>query len=115
MASGALLAPEQILSLPIPDHRLDLVEEFRAAPLGPFSDELRQLLWLLRAQTPHGRYALRRLEDERWQVIRLLGRRRPTRKTVAVLETREDAEWAIFACRWNDQTGGALSLRREAR
>jgi hypothetical protein len=114
MSSGALLVPERILCNPVDADRLDLVEEFRSNPLGPYSEELRQLLWHLRAQTPLGRYVLKRVGEGRWRVLHLIGIRRPRGELVPgpTQETLEDAEWAIFALRWRDHTGCTLPSSR---
>ena len=60
-AALSMLAPEGVLSASVDADRLDLVDEFRRNPLGPWSEELRQLLWHLRAQTP-GRSAGRKAD-----------------------------------------------------
>jgi hypothetical protein len=113
IAEGALLAPEQILAFPVDASRTDLVAEFRRAPLGPHSAELRQLLWLLRCQTPGGRYVLVRSGDASYRVARLDAGRRPGWRLVddAEYTSLEEAEWAVFALRWRDHTGERLPER----
>jgi hypothetical protein len=116
LAPNSLLAPELILQEPIDGDRLDLVEEFRVKPLGPHGEELRRLLWNLRAQTPAGRYVLSRMESGGWRALHLIGgRRRPRAEIVPEpeYESFEDAEWAIFRLRWRDHTGQALPVQRE--
>lgn len=114
MPASALLSPERVLSFPVDASRTDLVAEFRRSPLGPYSPDLRTLLWTLRSATPHGRYLLYDDRHGRHLVIRLSGTIRPAHEVVYECSNPEDAEWAVFALRWNDQTGGQLPLRREA-
>ena len=116
MPEEAQLGPERNLCDPVDADRLDLVDEFRCNPLGPHSEELRQLLWHVRAQTPAGRYVLKRVGKARWQVLHLMGKRRPRAELVPgpVHQSREDAEWAIFALRWRDLTGCVLPSERVA-
>jgi hypothetical protein len=115
MESEALLAPERILCFPVDDARQDLVSEFRRGPLGPHSPELSELLWILRSHTPSGRYVCREVPGGGWQVIRLGVECRPHWEPLpgADFQSREDAEWAMFALRWRDQTGQELPLHRE--
>lgn len=115
LAASSLLAPEAVLTEPVDARRLDLVEEFRADPLGPHGDELTQLLWHLRAQTPTGRYVLARRDGGGWQVVHLIGGRRPRGELVPGPEHRtlEDAEWAVFRLRWRDHTGQELPAARQ--
>lgn len=108
---NSLLAPEAILTERVDPDRLDLVEEFRSCPCGPYGEELRQLLWNMRAQTPVGRYVLARTAPSGWRVLHLIGgRRRPRGELVPgpTLTTIEDAEWEIFRLRWRDHTGHDL-------
>jgi hypothetical protein len=114
MGSGVLLQPELLLDFDVDGSRTDLVEEFERRPLGPYSDDLQLLLWRLRARPGNARYALRRHGSGGWQIVRLVGKRRPTVEVVddTVLETAEDCEWAVFALRWRDRTGRELPLRR---
>jgi len=116
MDRGSLLEPEHVLASPVDPSRSDLVDEFRKAPLGPYSSELQLLLWRLRAQVPAGRrYVLRQSASGRWQVAGLPLGRRPKWELLGGEEydTREDCEWAIFALRWRDHTGELLPLRRD--
>jgi hypothetical protein len=114
MPASALLSPEKVLSFTTDNARTDLVEQFRAAPLGPHGPELTVLLWTLRSATPNGRYVLGATDDGGWAVLRLVGGRRPRPETVRTCARLEEAEWAVFALRWNDQTDGDLPLDREA-
>ncbi len=105
---------QQILASPIDSDRLDLVDEFRRKPLGPYSEELRVLLWHLRAQHPAGRYVLEQLGESHWRVLHLVGGTRPRVELVTgpLIESFEDAEWEIFRLRWRDHTGRVLPATR---
>ena len=107
----------QILGSPIDSDRLDLVDEFRSNPLGPYSEELRVLLWHLRAQHPAGRYVLEPRGESRWRVLHLVGGMRPRVELVKgpLIESFEDAEWEIFRLRWRDHTGCVLPAMRSVR
>ena len=115
LAALSVLAPERILCGPVDADRLDLVDEFRRNPLGPWSEELRQLLWHLRAQTPVGRYVLERAGESSWHAVHLVGTRRPRGELVPgpAYETLQDAEWGLFRLRWRDQTGCVLPATRD--
>jgi hypothetical protein len=115
MDEGSLLEPEHVLASAVDATRSDLVDEFRKAPLGPYSGDLQLLAWRLRAQTPNGRRYVLRQSARGWQIACLSGGRRPRSELVGddEYETREECEWAIFALRWRDHTGQALPLRRD--
>lgn len=114
LVPNALDPPQELLRDSVDPDRVDLVEEFRASPLGPHSLELRHLLWNLRAQSPAGSYVLSRVAGGGWRVLHLMGMRRPRGEPVPgpVYETLEDAEWGIFTVRWRDHTGCVLPSER---
>jgi hypothetical protein len=92
--------------------RVDLAEEFCRDPLGPHGPELQELLWIFRTQDQGGRYVLLRAADRAgWTVARVAERGQPPRVILdRLFETKEDAEWAVFALRWREHTGNPLEL-----
>lgn len=96
---------------PVDPARLDLVEEFRRKPRGPHSDELQKLLHRMRWSGVGRRYVLVTLEpNRRWMLGRLPGRRGAPVETFPnrVFTSLADAEWAVFALRWEALTGQTL-------
>ena len=98
----------------IDPERLDLVEEFKARPFGPYGPELRRLVNGLRAGPVAGRYVLVCVERHKaWVLGRLTGRRG------AAIEMFDDCrftnlaagEWEIFKRRWAAAAGVSLAGR----
>ncbi|MDE0241623.1 MAG: hypothetical protein OXQ84_15765 [bacterium] len=91
--------------------RKDLVEEFRANPVGNHSADLQQMLNVVRAEPFPGKYVLICVKPHReWVLGRLSGVRGDP---VEILEDRvftraEDAEWEVFRRRWKALTGECL-------
>ncbi|MDE0416925.1 MAG: hypothetical protein OXI95_08335 [bacterium] len=91
--------------------RMDLVEEFRANPVGNHSADLQQMLNVVRAEPFPGKYVLICVKPHReWVLGRLSGVRGDP---VEILEDRvftraEDAEWEVFRRRWKALTGECL-------
>ena len=91
--------------------RKDLVEEFRANPVGHHSAELQQMLRLVRAEPFPGKHVLVCVRPHReWVLAKLTGRRGDP---VEILEDQvftrvEDAEWEVFRRRWKALTGENL-------
>jgi len=91
--------------------RLDLVEEFRASPLGVHSPELRELLARMRWGRPEGRLVLIVLEPGKaWRLSRIPMRRGNPMPFVddRVFTSLAEAEWHVFKLRWQEMTGAAL-------
>ena len=92
--------------------RLDLVEEFRRSPKGPYSDELQKVLHRMRWSGVAGRYVLITLEPgQRWMLGKLPGTRGTKIETYPnqVFTSLADAEWAVFRIRWQVLTGRELA------
>jgi len=92
--------------------RDDLIEEFRANPLGPHSDELVHLLTVLRGVPAAGKYALIEVErDREWALATLSGERgvAPTLLPEHRFTSLADAEWTVFRLRWAYWTGRELA------
>ena len=95
----------------IDSKRLDLVEEFRANPLGVHSPELRKLLARMRWGQPEGRLVLIVLEPGKaWRLSRIPKRRGDPMPFVddRVFTSLAEAEWHVFKLRWLEMTGVAL-------
>ncbi|MFK4604203.1 hypothetical protein ABIF57_003655 [Bradyrhizobium diazoefficiens] len=91
--------------------RLDLVEEFRASPLGVHSPELRKLLARMRWGRPEGRLVLIVLEPGRaWRLSCIPERRGDPMPFVddRVFTSLAEAEWHVFKLRWQEMTGATL-------
>lgn len=91
--------------------RHDLIEEFRAAPLGPYSDELLHLLTVIRGTPANDKYALIEIEPgKNWMLATLPGER--GQAPMPIPEYRfaslEEAEWTVFRLRWKFWTGEEL-------
>lgn len=87
--------------------RLDLAEEYRRRPRGPFRPELQRILDRMRLTPMQGRYALVVLEPfRRWALVRLSGVRGvpPTPVDRVEYSSLAEAEWDIFRRRWKDLT-----------
>ncbi|HWU65266.1 MAG TPA: hypothetical protein VN112_24860 [Ensifer sp.] len=88
--------------------RLDLVEEFRRAPKGPYSPELQKVMHRMRWSGEGGRFALMPVvPGKTWMLTAL-----PTKRGAPVVKfpdriftSLEDAEWAAFKMRWEAITG----------
>ena len=91
--------------------RHDLVEEFRAAPLGPHSDALLHLLTVIRSVPAAGKYVLVEIEpDQSWMLATLPGERGqgPTPMPEYRFDSLQEAEWTVFRLRWQYWTGQEL-------
>lgn len=96
---------------PIDPTRQDLVEEMRASPRGPHSDDLRKLLHRMRWTGVGKRHVLIVLEpNRRWMLGRLPGRRGAPVETFPnrIFTSLAEAEWAVFVMRWEALTGQRL-------
>ena len=95
----------------IDPERLDLVEEFRASPLGVHGPELRKLLARMRWGKPEGRLVLIVLEPGKaWRLSRIPKRRGDPMPFVddRVFTNLAEAEWQVFKLRWQEMTGRTL-------
>lgn len=95
----------------IDPRRIDLAREFRAAPAGPHSDELRRVLHRMRWGAPGGRYVLVALEPgRRWMLARIPPHRGAPIETFPnlVFTDLAHAEWHMFRVRWHELTGQDL-------
>lgn len=93
--------------------RLDLVDEFKANPLGPHSAELQRIVTRLRSEHSAGHYVLvARVPHREWVLARLSGSRGVdlTLMENHVFTSIVDAEWAVFKLRWEAATGQALDI-----
>lgn len=93
--------------------RMDLVEEFRAKPLGPHSVELQRIVTRLRSERSSGHYVLvERVAHHEWVLGRLSGKRGidVTLMENHVFTSVEEAEWAVFKLRWESVTGQAIEI-----
>ena len=98
--------------------RMDLAEEYRGQPRGPFSPELQRILDRMRLTPMQGRYALVVLDPfRRWALVRLSGVRGvpPTAVDEVEYSSLAEAEWDIFRRRWKDLTGVEISVGLESR
>lgn len=96
---------------PIDPTRQDLIEEMRASPRGPHSDDLRKLLHRMRWTGVGKRHVLIVLEpNRRWMLGRLPGRRGAPVETFPnrIFTSLAEAEWAVFVMRWEALTGQRL-------
>ena len=95
----------------IDQNRRDLIEEFKRAPVGRHSPDLRVLLntlrkgqksesWVLVCVEPHRRWRLAKKAAGRGGAVRLVGD--------AVFTSPEQAEWEVFKLLWRDRTGEDL-------
>ncbi len=93
--------------------RLDLAQEFKANPIGPFSPDLQKLLKIMRWDPVNGRVVV--VQPDRngpWYLARLTG---PKGNPVEIFRQQTYATvlegyWALFRRRWQDHTGQALVL-----
>ena len=92
--------------------RFDLVEEFKARPFGPHSEELKRLLDEMRRAPVANRYVLVTVRrDKEWVLGRLS--RRPDRpidiRWARRYRSLEQAEWDVFKLRWRELSGVDLT------
>ena len=91
--------------------RTDLAEEFRAAPSGPYSPELRRLLHLLWGTPLPGRPVVVRIEGGKFAVGTLPERRgQPVPLEPGTYDDHDAATWEVFRRRWEIATGQPLEL-----
>lgn len=91
--------------------RKDLAEEYRNNLRGPFSPELQKILDRMRTSPLTNRYALRVIVPFRkFALVKLSGSRGvpPSDIQGVTYNSISEAEWDIFARRWEDITGVAL-------
>lgn len=103
----------QALRYVIDPGRLDLVDEFRASPLGVHSPELRKLLARMRWGKPQGRLVLIVVEAGRsWRLSRIPENRGDPMPFIGdqVFTSLEQAEWHVFRIRWQEMTGATLPV-----
>ena len=98
----------------IDPERLDLVEEFKANPFGPYSHELERLVNRLRMGPVEDRYVLvttKRYEE--WTLGQLTGRRGDKIRLIedARFDSLAQGEWEVFRRRWQALTGEDLESR----
>lgn len=101
----------------IDPERLDLVEEFKANPFGPYGHELTRLVNRLRMGPMAGRYVLVTVKRNKEWVLGQLPDARGGK--IKIHEGRRfdslaAAEWAVFALRWSALTGKDLTELVEA-
>ncbi len=96
----------------IDPNRLDLVEEFRQAPVGHHSPDLQALLRVLRAEPEDGKHAVYCIKPyHQWALARVWvkdGRRTIEVDWNTMFDSREAAEWEVFRRRWERFTGADL-------
>lgn len=103
---------------PIDPARLDLIDEFRRAPKGPYSPELQKIVHRMRWAGEGGRFALMPVVPGRlWRLMQLPSKRG---EKLAPYEdwtftSLEDAEWAVFKIRWKAITGQAVPAELDQR
>ncbi|MDI6029042.1 hypothetical protein QBK99_22990 [Corticibacterium sp. UT-5YL-CI-8] len=93
---------------PVDPNRLDLVEEFRRAPKGPYSPDLQKIVHRMRWGGEGGRFVLIPVEPgKKWMLGLLPSRRGDAVKTFSdkTFTRLADAEWAVFKIRWEAITG----------
>ena len=89
----------------------ELAEEFRAAPLGPYSLELRRLLALLMGGPMAGRPILVATEDGKFAIGTIPERRgEPIPVEDEPYDDLKLATWELFRRRWEWTTGEPLEL-----
>ena len=91
--------------------RLDLVEEFRRAPKGPYSSELQKIMHRMRWSGEGGRFALIPVDPGKTWMLALLPTKRgePVKQFPdRIFTSLSDAEWAVFKIRWEAITGVAI-------
>ena len=102
---------EDIQMYKIDPSRKDLVEEFRANPVGHHSADLQQMLNVVRADPFPGKYVLLCVKPhQEWILGRLSGVRGDPVEVLddQVFTRAEDAEWEVFRRRWKTLTGEDL-------
>lgn len=93
--------------------RMDLAEEFRDNPRGPYSVDLQRILDRMRTTPLKGRYVLLVVDPFRvWQLARLSGERgvAPIPVEAVHYTSAAMAEWDIFKRRWKDLTGVTVTV-----
>lgn len=88
--------------------RLDLVEEFRKAPKGPYGPELQKVMHRMRWSGEGGRFALIPVIPGKSWMLAVLPTKRgePVQQMPdRIFTSLEDAEWAVFKIRWEAITG----------
>ena len=83
--------------------RLDLAREFKAAPLGFHSLDLRYLLAAMRSLPTNGNWRLLEVVPGReWMLARLMGNGpyQLERLDNVRFSSLEEAEWEVFRLRW---------------
>ncbi|MBX3454189.1 hypothetical protein [Ferrovibrio sp.] len=96
--------------------RLDLAREFRHAPKGPHSPELRRVIHRMRWSGAGGRWCVVTVEPGvRWMLARLPDERFGEIRTYpeTTFTSLNDAEWHVFRIRWEALTGNALPVEMD--
>lgn len=91
--------------------RRDLIEEFRANPVGRHSPDLRVLLNTLRTGQVGESYVLVCIEPHsRWRLAKKAAGRGGRIRTIGETEftSPEQAEWEVFRLLWRERTGEDL-------
>ena len=94
---------------PVPDNK-ELIEEFRANPIGHHSPELQRLLNKLRGAPIADKFCLVVLKPSReWQLAKTTGvAGKPLKMLNKKFTSLEDAEWYVFKQRWKAMTGETI-------
>ena len=94
---------------PQPDTK-QLIEEFRANPIGHHSPDLQRLLNKLRGAPVQDKYCLVVLKPSReWQLAKTTGvPGKPVQLLSQKFTSLKDAEWYVFKKRWKAMTGETL-------
>ena len=89
----------------------ELIEEFRANPIGHHSPDLQRLLTRMRGAPMADKYCLVVVEPNReWQLAKTTGKAgQPVKLLKQRFTSQEDAEWYVFRQRWKALTGETLS------
>lgn len=89
----------------------ELIEEFRANPIGHHSPALQKLLNRMRGAPMADKYCLLVVEPNReWQLAKTTGKRgAPVKPLARRFTSMAEAEWYVFRQRWKALTGETLS------
>ena len=88
----------------------ELIEEFRANPIGHHSPALQKLLNRMRGAPMADKYCLLVVEPNReWQLAKTTGKRgAPVKPLARRFTSMAEAEWYVFRQRWKALTGETL-------
>ncbi|WP_019530611.1 hypothetical protein [Dasania marina] len=91
--------------------QLELAEEFKSKPFGPYSRELERLLLRMRQAPAAGRPILiNTVRHKEWRLAKLSGIRgeKPIYINKRIYTNVAEAEWDVFVQRWLQLTGENL-------